>query len=208
MTPDESLEAYRSKRDFEKTPEPVSGEEKQLAHPVYVIQKHDASRLHYDLRLEVGGVLKSWAIPRGPSTDPKVRRLAMPTEDHPMDYATFEGTIPKGQYGGGTVMVWDIGTYRNIRGEKYPFEKTSMEEAYDQGKVEVWLDGKKLKGGYALIRTGRLEEKAGWLMLKMKDEFANKPEDPEKNAPGSALTGRSLEQIKRAAEGEKTLTDF
>jgi bifunctional non-homologous end joining protein LigD len=208
MPPDGSLEAYRSKRNFKKTPEPASGEKKQLGHPIYVIQKHDASHLHYDLRLEVSGVLKSWAIPKGPSTDPRVKRLAMPTDDHPMDYAAFEGIIPEGQYGGGTVMVWDIGTYRNIRGEKHPFEKATMEEAYEQGKVEVWLDGKKLKGGYALIRTGRLAEKRGWLIIKMKDEFANKPEDPEKNTPASALTGRTLEQIKRAAEGEKTLTDF
>jgi DNA ligase D-like protein (predicted 3'-phosphoesterase) len=119
----------------------------------------------------------------------------MPTEDHPLEYATFEGVIPEGQYGAGTVMVWDIGTYRNIRGEKNPREKAAMEEAYEQGKLEVWLDGKKLKGGYALIRTGRLEEKRGWLLIKMRDEYADKPQDPVKTEPDSALTGRSLEEI-------------
>jgi bifunctional non-homologous end joining protein LigD len=196
----DSLESYRSKRDFKKTPEPAGGKEEQLEHPIYVIQKHDASHLHYDLRLEVGGTLKSWAVPKGPSTDLKVRRLAMPTEDHPIGYATFEGVIPEGQYGAGTVMVWDIGTYRNIRGEKRPSEKATMKEAYEQGKLEVWLDGKKLKGGYALIRTGRLGGTRGWLLIKMRDEYADKPEDPVKREPDSALTGRSLEEIAEEAK--------
>lgn len=195
MPSDDSLESYRSKRHFEKTPEPIGGKEEPLKHPIYVIQKHDSSHLHYDLRLEVGGVLKSWAVPKGPSTDPKVKRLAMPTEDHPIEYATFEGVIPEGQYGAGTVMVWDIGTYRNIRGEKQPSEKATMEEAYKKGKIEVWLEGEKLKGGYALIRTGRLDEKRGWLLIKMRDEYADKPEDPVKTEPNSALTGRTLEEI-------------
>jgi bifunctional non-homologous end joining protein LigD len=201
MSSDDTLESYRSRRHFEKTPEPRGGEGGPLKHPVYVIQKHDASHLHYDLRLEVGDTLKSWAVPKGPSTDPKVRRLAMPTEDHPIEYATFEGTIPEGQYGAGTVMVWDIGTYRNVRGEKNPEEKATMEEAYGQGKLEVWLDGKKLKGGYALIRTGRLEEKRGWLLIKMRDEYADKPADPVKTEPDSALSGRSLDDIAREAGG-------
>jgi bifunctional non-homologous end joining protein LigD len=196
MPSDDSLESYRSKRHFEKTPEPAGGKEGQLKHPIYVIQKHDASHLHYDFRLEVGGVLKSWAVPKGPSTDPKVKRLAMPTEDHPLEYATFEGLIPKGQYGAGTVMVWDIGTYRNISGERHPSEKATMEQAVEKGRIEVWLEGKKLKGGYALIRTGRVS-KGGWLLIKMRDEYANKPEDPEKAEPDSALTGRSLEEIKK-----------
>lgn len=197
MPSDESLEAYRSKRDFEKTPEPAGGKEKPPAHPIYVIQKHDASHLHYDLRLEMGDVLKSWAVPKGPSTDPKVKRLAMPTEDHPIGYATFEGVIPAGQYGGGTVMVWDIGTYRNLREEKQD-NKITIERSYEEGKIEVWLEGKKLKGGYALIRAGGLE-KRGWLLLKMKDEYADRPHDPVVTEPDSALTGRSLEEI--AKEG-------
>ena len=197
MEPEESLEAYRAKRDFNKTAEPSGGDEKELKHPVYVIQKHDASHLHYDFRLEVDGVLKSWAIPKGPSTDPGIKRLAMPTEDHPMGYATFEGRIREGQYGAGTVMVWDIGTYRNLREEKQGNPET-MERSYDEGKIEIWLEGKKLRGGYAMIRTGF--EKGGWLFLKMKDEFSGKPHDPVNTEPDSALTGRSLEDI---ASGEQ-----
>jgi DNA ligase D-like protein (predicted 3'-phosphoesterase) len=198
MPPDESLEAYRTKRDFKKTPEPAGGDEEELKHPIYVIQKHDSSHLHYDFRLEVEGVLKSWAIPKGPSTDPKVKRLAMPTEDHPIGYAAFEGNIPEGQYGAGTVMVWDIGTYRNLREEKQGKTGT-MEQSYGEGKLEIWLEGKKLKGSYALIRTGF--EKRGWLIFKLKDEYVDKPNDPVKTEPDSALTGRSLEEI--AAEGKK-----
>jgi DNA ligase D-like protein (predicted 3'-phosphoesterase) len=121
----------------------------------------------------------------------------MPTEDHPMGYATFEGRIREGQYGAGTVMVWDIGTYRNLREEKQVNPET-MEKSYDEGKIEIWLEGKKLKGGYAMIRTGF--EKRGWLFLKMKDEFSGKPDDPVKTEPDSALTGRSLGDI---ASGEK-----
>nr|5DMP_A Chain A, Uncharacterized protein [Methanocella paludicola] len=169
-----------------------------IKHPIYVIQKHDASHLHYDLRLEMGGVLKSWAVPKGPSLDPKVKRLAMPTEDHPIGYATFEGVIPEGQYGGGTVMVWDIGTYRNLREEKPEGSRMTIEQSYDQGKIEVFLEGKKLKGSYALIRTGGIE-KRGWLFFKMKEPHEGSYEDIEKAAPDSVLTGRTMDEI--AKEG-------
>lgn len=198
MPSDDSLESYRSKRHFEKTPEPSGEKAEGPAHPIYVIQKHDASHLHYDVRLEADGVLKSWAIPKGPSTDPKVKRLAMPTEDHPLDYATFEGVIPEGQYGGGTVMVWDIGTYRNLREEKPAGKKMSMAQAYEQGKIEVFLEGKKLRGSYALIRAAGMVKK-GWLFFKMKEEPPGAPIDIVAAAPDSALTGRSLEEI--AKEG-------
>ncbi len=193
MSPKESLEPYSSRRDFEKTPEPAGGEEIELKHPIYVIQKHDASHLHYDLRLEMGGALKSWAIPKGPSLDPKDKRLAMPTEDHPISYAAFEGVIPEGQYGGGTVMVWDIGTYRNLREEKPEGSRVTMEQAYEQGKIEVWIEGKKLKGAYALIRTGF--EKRGWLFFKMKEHHEGTYENIEKAEPESALTGRTMDEI-------------
>lgn len=190
--PEESLRTYHEKRDFSHTPEPY-GHEKETEQPIFVIQKHKATSLHYDFRIEIGGVLKSWAVPKGPSTDPKVKRLAMPTEDHPMEYAHFEGVIPEG-YGAGTVMVWDIGTYRNLGAEKEPDKKLTMEQAYDKGHIEIWLDGKKLKGGYALIRAGHISDH-GWLLIKERDEYAGKPEDPVKTEPDSALTGRSLEEI-------------
>jgi len=182
-----SLEEYKRKRNFGKTAEPAGKKRKSSKKPIFVIQKHQASQLHYDLRLEVDGVLKSWAVPKGPSTDPSQKRLAVPTEDHPMDYADFEGTIPEGEYGAGTVMVWDTGVYLNLRSVK----GTSMEESLDDGKIEVWLEGKKLKGGYVLIRT-----KIGWLFKKMVDEEADPERDVTKEAK-SALSGRTMEQIAR-----------
>jgi DNA ligase D-like protein (predicted 3'-phosphoesterase) len=200
MSPDEPLESYRSKRQFKRTPEPYGVSVEPLAKPpLYVIQKHDASHLHYDFRLEMEGVLKSWAVPKGPSTHPRTMRLALLTEDHPVDYGGFEGVIPEGNYGAGTVMVWDTGTYRNLRAEKPGGQGLTMGQSFAEGKIEVWLDGKKLKGAYALIRTKRDEGKS-WLLLKMKDEHADKPADPVKDMPDSALTGRTMEQIARDAE--------
>ncbi len=156
------LRPYRDKRDFSLTPEPlgpagpVQGTGKE---PRFVVQKHDASSLHYDFRLEAEGVLKSWAVPKGPSPDPRERRLAIQTEDHPLDYLHFEGVIPKGQYGGGTVIVWDTGTYRNLtEQDEEPF---SVAEAVEEGHVAVWLQGQKLTGGYAPhshLLPGRPEE--------------------------------------------------
>ncbi len=203
MSPTEPLETYREKRQFPRTPEPYGERASPEEKPIYVIQKHDASHLHYDLRLEWGGVLKSWAVPKGPSTTPRTMRLAMLTEDHPIDYADFEGVIPEGNYGAGTVMVWDTGTYRNIRADKQDHHE-SMEQSFKDGKIEVWLDGKKLKGGYALIRTRRMggsgDDARKWLLVKMKDEYAGQPANPETAEPDSALTGRTMEQIRREAE--------
>ncbi len=187
-----TLEDYQAKRDFRRTPEPSGTGRGPAATPIFVVQKHDASRLHYDFRLEVDGVLKSWAIPRGPSTDPKDKRLAVPTEDHPLEYADFEGTIPAGEYGAGTVMVWDFGTYRNITEKKG--EAIPMAQAVPHGHLKVWLEGKKLKGGYALTRfkTGKDE---AWLLVKADDEAADPDTDILKARPDSALSGRSLEEI-------------
>ncbi|MCD1295068.1 DNA ligase [Methanocella sp. CWC-04] len=193
MPAKESLERYRKKRDLSATPEPEGDDNKTSKGHIFVIQKHDASNLHYDFRLEVNGVLKSWAVPKGPSTDPDVKRLAMPTEDHPLEYAGFEGVIPEGHYGAGTVMVWDTGTYRNLRHDKENNE-ISMEDSINKGKIEVWLDGKKLKGGYVIIRTN-LGGKESWLLKKMKDDMADPRRDPVSTEPDSAKTGRSLEEI-------------
>ncbi|MBD3166636.1 DNA ligase [bacterium] len=195
------LNDYTSKRDFAKTPEPEGGKSSPGDKPIFVIQKHDASNLHYDLRLEVNGVLKSWAVPKGPSTDPDEKRLAMPTEDHPIAYARFEGVIPEDEYGGGTVMIWDRGTYINLKADSNGEgeEPVSMEEAWGNGKITVWLEGEKLQGGYALIRTGKGND-ARWLFFKMKDEKADARRNPVSTEPDSVASGRSLEEI---AEGER-----
>ena len=193
------LEEYHQKRDLGKTSEPTSGERRVGSPPIFVIQKHDARTLHYDFRLEVDGVLKSWAVPKGPSTDPRTRRLAVAVEDHPLEYAHFEGVIPEGEYGGGTVLVWDIGTYRNLKEEDPGYEPMSMADALASGLVAVWLEGHKLRGGYALVRTGRGED-SRWLLIKMKDEEADARRNPVSTQPQSVLTGRTLEQIGAEAQ--------
>jgi DNA ligase D-like protein (predicted 3'-phosphoesterase) len=157
-----------------------------------VIHKHDASTLHYDLRLEINGVLKSWVVPKGPSTDPSDRRLAIPTEDHPLEYAGFEGVIPEEQYGGGTVMVWDRGTFRNITekdGELQP-----ADAAWENGHLLVELDGEKISGGYALHRTG-VNRDSNWLLIKMDDEHADARRNPVSSQPKSVASGRTMKQI-------------
>lgn len=197
---DNKLKEYQEKRDFRSSKEPQGGNGRQ-AHeqPIFVIQKHDASSLHYDFRLEMDGVLKSWAVPKGPSTDPSVKRLALPTEDHPLEYADFEGVIPEGEYGAGTVMVWDTGPYRNLRAEKED-DGRSMCDALDDGKLEVWLEGEKLKGGYALIRTGSGDE-TRWLLIKMDDDEADARRNPTSTEPKSVLSGRTMEEIAADEEG-------
>ncbi|MBN2245688.1 MAG: DNA ligase [Candidatus Aminicenantes bacterium] len=169
----------------------MSKKEKQKN--IFVIQKHAASNLHYDLRLEIDGVLKSWAVPKGPSTDPKEKRMAIPTEDHPLDYADFEGVIPEGEYGAGTVLVWDIGPYKNLRETKDDEQKT-MKESLSEGKIEVWLEGKKITGGYALIRTGKGKNER-WLLIKMNDEEADARPNPVNTEPKSAISGKTLAEI-------------
>jgi DNA ligase D-like protein (predicted 3'-phosphoesterase) len=203
MSSKNPLEEYFTKRDFSKTPEPRPGTRKPGESPIFVIQKHDASSLHYDFRLEVDGVLKSWAVPKGPSTDPSERRLAIMTEDHPMEYADFEGTIPKDEYGGGTVLVWDAGIYRNLKEEKET--KVSMEESIEKGQVEVWLEGEKLTGGYVLIHTGKKDSNQ-WLLIKMKDDEADARRNPTSTEPKSVLSGRTLEEIE-AEEARKENED-
>src|SRR5690554_4426398 len=150
-----SLKKYNEKRDFTKTSEPKSGKIKDDERLVFVIQKHAASHLHYDFRLEMEGVLKSWAVPKGPSTNPSVKRLAMMVEDHPYDYRTFEGIIPKGQYGGGTVMVWDEGTYEpaeEAEEDKKSNEKKLLHQLH-KGRLKFVLKGKKLQGTFALVKA-------------------------------------------------------
>lgn len=190
-----SLKTYTKKRDFKKTPEPAPTKKaRKLEHPIFVIQHHRASHDHYDFRLEINGVLKSWAIPKGPSLNPNIKRLAVETEDHPMAYATFEGIIPEGEYGGGTVMVWDIGTYKNVKDEY----KKSISASYKEGKIEVFLEGTKLQGAFALIKT-KYSGKPQWLFFKIDDEYASAKRNPVSRQTKSALSNKTMSQIKKEA---------
>jgi bifunctional non-homologous end joining protein LigD len=158
----EPLEEYQAKRDFQKTPEP-RGAVRLEENPVFVIQQHSARTDHFDFRLEIGGVLKSWAVPKTIPRTIGERRLAIETEDHPLDYASFEGMIPKGEYGAGKVTIWDSGGFHNIR-------SISLEQSYAEGQIEVELDGTKASGKYALIRTRYHNNPKSWLLLKMKED--------------------------------------
>lgn len=196
-----TTDRYSRKRDFSKTPEPRGGKARRGKRPIFVIQKHDASSLHYDFRIEVAGVLKSWAVPKGPSTDPAVKRLAIPTEDHPLDYADFEGVIPEGQYGGGTVLVWDRGPYDNITEKDGKLQP--IDTALERGHALIRLHGKKLSGGYVLQRTGK-GKKAQWLLVKMKDDAADARRNPVSTEGESVLSGRTIKQIAREDGGEES----
>lgn len=166
-----SLATYHKKRVFTATPEPKGTKAASRGALKFVVQKHAASHLHYDFRLEFGGTLKSWAVPKGPSMNPKQKRLAMHVEDHPLDYLTFEGTIPEGQYGAGKVVVWDIGTYHPENGKTRKEQEKYLREAYKKGSMSIILDGKKLRGAFSLVRTELAAgKKEAWLLMKKKDE--------------------------------------
>ncbi|MDX1609610.1 MAG: DNA polymerase ligase N-terminal domain-containing protein [Halofilum sp. (in: g-proteobacteria)] len=194
------LEQYRARRTFKRTSEPSGSKHAGKGGARFVIQKHDASSLHYDFRLQVGDVLVSWAVPKGPSTDPRDKRLAIQTEDHPLEYADFEGVIPEGEYGAGTVLVWDRGKYRNLRADKQDGGGMDMQSSLEDGLVEVWLDGQKISGGYALKRIDD-GERPQWLLIKMDDERADARRRPTSTEPLSVKSGRDLDEI--AAEAEQ-----
>ena len=194
----ETLAEYRRKRDFTRTAEPAGGRAATKKKLAFVIQRHAASRLHYDLRLELDGVMKSWAVPKGPSLDPAVKRLAMEVEDHPIEYNTFEGTIPQGEYGGGTVMIWDRGTYKY--GGEDPDPIGGLRRGYEKGDFKFILQGKRLKGSWVLVRTRRGESKPQWLLIKHRDEHAKPGSEVTASYETSAATGRSMDEI---AEGRK-----
>jgi DNA ligase D-like protein (predicted 3'-phosphoesterase) len=193
---DNSLETYRKRRDRRKTPEPEARSGPSGKRPRFVIQEHEASTHHFDFRLEVDGVLKSWAVPKGPSTDPREKRLAMPVEDHPLAYADFEGVIPEGEYGAGAVIVWDRGRYDNLT-EAHGRPKP-IAEALQDGHLLIELHGTKLKGGYALQRvsSGKNER---WLLIKMKDAAADARRRPTSTQPGSVLSGRTVDDLETGA---------
>jgi bifunctional non-homologous end joining protein LigD len=185
------LKEYREKRNFDVTAEPKGARSttKSASELLYVIQKHQASQLHYDFRLEWHGVLLSWAVPKGPSLDPSVKRLAAPVEDHPLEYGSFEGVIPEGEYGGGTVMLWDHGTWTP--------EDPDVDAALKNGELKFTLHGKKLHGSWVLVRT-KLgyggSKKPQWLLIKHRDRYASS-EDILIDEPRSVLTKRSLAEI-------------
>ena len=192
-----SLDEYHKKRDFQKTPEPSGKGDptKTSSSLIYVIQKHRATQLHYDFRLEWAGTLLSWAVPKGPSLAPSVKRLAMQVEDHPIDYADFEGVIPADEYGGGTVMVWDIGTWEP--------EIPDVDEALRKGDLKFTLHGKKLQGSWVLVRTrgfGSSKGKSSWLLIKHRDAYASQ-EDITADQPYSAISHRLLADIARDRGG-------
>jgi bifunctional non-homologous end joining protein LigD len=196
-----TLAKYKEKRNFKVTPEPSGdAEAKKAAHPqlLYVIQKHRATQLHYDFRLEFEGVLLSWAVPKGPSLDPSVKRLAMQVEDHPVDYGGFEGVIPEGEYGGGTVMVWDTGTWTPES------QSADVAAALKKGDLKFLLHGKKLHGSWVLVRTrgfGSSSAGKSWLLIKHRDEFAS-TEDIVATEPKSAVSKRLLVDIARDGGGD------
>jgi bifunctional non-homologous end joining protein LigD len=188
------LAEYKRKRDFTKTAEPEGKTTRRRSARAlkYVIQKHAASRVHFDFRLELDGVMKSWAVPKGPSYDPAVRRLAMEVEDHPIEYNSFEGTIPKGEYGGGTVMLWDRGTYEPEAGGG----AETLREGYERGDLKIVLRGKRLRGGWVLVRMRRDEGgRAQWLLIKHRDEYADADYDVVADVTTSVTSGRTMDEI-------------
>jgi len=200
-----SDKSYEDKRDFRKTPEPKGENGPRQAgddSPIFVIQRHDASTEHYDFRLEVAGVLKSWVVPKGLSTDPREKRLAIPTEDHPLAYADFEGVIPEDEYGGGTVMIWDRGTFENLTEDDEG--SVPLDQALKNGHLVVRLEGEKISGGYALQRTEGGGDDQRWLLVKTRDEEADARRRPVSTEPDSVASGRSLEEIAaEAAEADE-----
>src|SRR5450432_227194 len=191
------LSEYSAKRTFQVTPEPAPTVVEAQGGPLmFVVQQHSALRLHYDFRLECDGVLKSWAVPKGPSLDRSEKRLAVRTEDHPYDYASFEGVIPAGQYGAGEVIVWDCGVYSPDEGGETwfhdrPRAQREVRDGLEKGKLSIQLRGQKLKGSFALVRT---KEKNQWLMIKHKDRFVTSADVTQQNL--SVLSGRTVTELK------------
>lgn len=193
-----NLSAYKAKRKLKESPEPQPRQHKSTKNAIFVIQKHAASHLHYDFRLEVEGTLKSWAVPKGPSLNPSIKRLAIMVEDHPFDYKDFEGTIPKGNYGAGTVMIWDFGTYHAVGAKSRKESEKLMIEGLKKGHVDIQLQGKKLSGAFTLVKTHLSSQENSWLLIKKKDDSASTKDILTLDL--SAKTDRSMEEI---AEGKK-----
>jgi bifunctional non-homologous end joining protein LigD len=187
-----SLTKYKSKRNFSTSPEPVAKVKKAGKQLSFVVQRHKASHLHYDFRLEMNGVLKSWAVPKGPSMNPQDKRLAMMVEDHPYDYKDFKGVIPEG-YGAGIVEIWDKGTYTTIENESGPLAEKKLLAALKAGSLKIVLHGKKLKGEFALVKLKGKEENS-WLLLKHNDQYAVDEYDSEKETPANSPINKWLQE--------------
>ncbi|WP_426474136.1 DNA polymerase ligase N-terminal domain-containing protein [Chryseobacterium balustinum] len=197
-----ALKDYNDKRKFDETTEPKGKTKKSEDQLIFVIQRHAASRLHYDFRLEMEGVLKSWAVPKGPSLNPEDKRLAMMVEDHPYDYKDFEGNIPEGNYGAGQVEVWDSGTYEPLdETSKLSDEKELLKEL-KAGSLKFILHGKKLKGEFALVKMKNAENNA-WLLIKHKDKFAEEKYDAEENIAKNSQVTKFLEEKKSLKSSKK-----
>ncbi len=187
------LNKYKEKRDFKKTPEPGTGKKSGSGALIFVVQKHNARNLHYDFRLEVDGVLKSWAVPKGPSLNPSDKRLAMMVEDHPFDYKDFEGIIPKSEYGGGEVIVWDNGTYHSISTQDRNESERLISEGLGKGEIKFVLGGQKLKGEFVLVKMKGRGENA-WLLIKHRDSYASEENILDKD--NSVVSGNTIEDLK------------
>lgn len=193
-----SLSTYNKKRSFNKTPEPTGGKaNSDQLH--FVIQKHDATRLHYDFRLEMKGVLKSWAVPKGPSLNPEDKRLAMLVEDHPYDYKDFEGIIPEGNYGAGTVIVWDEGYYEPLEstGDKKKDENALL-KAFHAGSIKINMHGQKLNGEFALVKLKNGREENAWLLIKHRDKYAKESDVTKKDK--SVVSGKTITQVEKTSD--------
>jgi bifunctional non-homologous end joining protein LigD len=197
-----ALKDYNEKRKFDETSEPKGKTKKSKDKLVFVIQRHAASRLHYDFRLEMEGVLKSWAVPKGPSLDPKDKRLAMMVEDHPYDYKDFEGNIPEGNYGAGQVEVWDSGTYEPLDESSQLSDEKELLKELKAGSLKFILHGKKLKGEFALVKMKNAENNS-WLLIKHKDDFAEEKYDAEENISSKSLVTKFLEEKKSLKSSKK-----
>ncbi|OVE56937.1 DNA polymerase ligase N-terminal domain-containing protein [Chryseobacterium mucoviscidosis] len=197
-----ALKDYNEKRKFDETSEPKGKTKKSKDQLIFVIQRHAASRLHYDFRLEMDGVLKSWAVPKGPSMDPKDKRLAMMVEDHPYDYKDFEGNIPEGNYGAGQVEIWDSGTYEPLDNNSKLSDEKELLNELKAGSLKFILHGKKLKGEFALVKMKNTEENS-WLLIKHKDDFAESDYDAEENTAKNSQVTKFLEEKKSLKSSKK-----
>jgi bifunctional non-homologous end joining protein LigD len=196
-----ALDKYKAKRNFKKTPEPKARKKSGKSSTLFVIQKHNATNLHYDFRLEVDGVLKSWAVPKGPSLNPADKRLAMMVEDHPFDYKDFEGVIPAGEYGGGQVIIWDNGTYHSLFSDDRNESERFIREGLAKGEIKFVLEGKKLKGEFVLVKMKGRGENA-WLLIKHRDAFASEENILEQQQ--SVVSGNTIDDLQSGEVKKKS----